>query len=793
MDRQWLEGRVEWFDTKSGYGFVHHEKHGKVLVHSRSLGHGVDPTMIKPGILVRFRLDQVRPGPVGRLVTPVVEEISEQPPVEAKAELEAQEVLSQPVEKGISTAVSPEDTLSRLKTPSEYLAAALLYREQKRSKDARRIYQEGLERAPGVQLVLSFAAFERGANRPEAARKVYRKGVALFPNHQKLHEDAGVLELKTGHPGQATKYFERALALDPPKGSRANLNRWLGAAYFQLATQRAARINWDLLAKAKNNLEKANRLRGLSLKEVNLLHRINAIRINARAFRSFELFERAGFAIVQIFRPDTHNIDFIVEPTSEELRTTYGLEEAILVRHLLTEPKMMELRNLDAKLEVLTKEERADPSLAFLIVRTSRALMSALRRRLESGGQHTTIIPIELQAFDGDADTSNQFRNVLDQWLFRRDLYRDNFPVSGSHFFGRERQLKSLFACVSEGRHVGIFGLRKVGKTSFLWRVRDKSDSDLVAYVDLLAVPSAAKSCNYVFWLLGNELAKDFRRKYPNLAKKVGFRMFGVYENFGPLLDTPISLLFDNDLNRLRKALLHAKLDSPPKIVILIDEVERLLAAGSVSKGFEGYLDFFSYWRGQAQQHRDVVTVITGANPAITEQAQWEKIANPVYKFYEEEFLPPFDFGECTSMVRELGVGMGVRYTGGALNRIYGLTGGHPFIARRLCSRICQRRPARPLKVDERMVQDAIPDFMQEDSSLFDEILERLERDFTQELQVLELIAKRRKVSREEIRKLVGRRAGTIIHHLIGYQLISQRHGWYQIGIELLREYMLDR
>ena len=343
---------------------------------------------------------------------------------------------------------------------------------------------------------------------------------------------------------------------------------------------------------------------------------------------------------------------------------------------------------------------------------------------------------------------------------------------------------------MNEGRHVGIFGLRKVGKTSFLWRVRDKSDTDIVAYVDLLVVPSAAKTCDYLFWLIANELAKELNKKYEKIFRDVRFELFGRYNDFMPLLDKPVSLLFDSDLNRVRKVLSSLERDAAPKIVVLIDEVERLLPIGKTSSGFDGYNDFFSYWRGQAQHYQDVVTVITGANAAITEQAQWEGVDNPVYKFYAEEFFPPLDFSECSKMVRELGTGMGVRYGEGALEEIYNLTGGHPFITRRLCSRICKRRPGRPLNVTERMVLDSLPDFMQEDSNLFDEILARLKRDFPNELMVLEAVARSGEMSRSQIKMLAGQQTGNIIHHLIGYQLIRQSGECFTVGIGLLKEYM---
>jgi len=541
-------------------------------------------------------------------------------------------------------------------------------------------------------------------------------------------------------------------------------------------------------------LESARLIKPLWRRDFYLLNRINSIATDPISSKSFELFEKSGFKILQIHEPKENSIDFLVDPNEKELRRLYGLREAILVRHIFTEPKATELNNLDSKLNGLVRKERAEPGVAFMIVKTSKSLEGHLARRLETGGesgQLTTIIPIEHKILKYTYSIKKKFRSILNQWLFKRDLYQDHFPVSGRYFFGRENQLKSLFASVDEGHHVGIFGLRKAGKTSFLWRVRDRSDTDIVAYVDLLEIPAAVKNCDYVYWLLGNEFAKDIKNKYPEIAKYLNFDMFGIYDKIDTLMDKPISLLFDSDIKTLRRAITKQNLDSSPKIIILLDEIERLLPSSSSLKPFEGYIDFFSYWRGQAQHHRDIVTVITGANPAITEQSQWEKIDNPVYQFYKEEFIPPMNYHECSTMLNELGAGMGVSYTPRVLKRIYELTGGHPFIARRFCSRLCQRNLKRPLRVNSQIVENTIPSFMRYDSKLFEEILDRLARDFPEELEIIELMAKRGKLEERDIKDRVGRHYRTIINHLIGYQLIVEEEEGFKIGLTLLLRYML--
>ena len=413
MQSSWLEGKIAVFNKKNGYGYLSHPEHDKILVHSRSLGNGVDAKMIYPGLSVRFKIEEVRTGYVARLVTPMekVETVPETFAPRKVPSLKRKKTKSNDAE----IARGPLQESSKPKTASDYIATALAFREQKRYVDARRAFQEGMSQSPSVQLVLSFAALERNLNRPAAAREVYRHGVDLFPESQKLHEDAGALELRIGNAEQAVQYFQRALELSPTKGTRRNLHRFLGSAFFKLSVDKDLVIDNKLLVKAKHNLERA---RGsLGHREVNLLNRINAILADRNIAKGFRLFEVAGFVVTQISKPGTHGVDFIVEASIEELRTTYGLQEAILVRHLLAGPRPDELRHIDKKLQGLVEEERADPNLAFILLKRSGPMMTALRRRLESGGKSTTIVPIELTANRKNGQPE-RLRNILDQWLF---------------------------------------------------------------------------------------------------------------------------------------------------------------------------------------------------------------------------------------------------------------------------------------------------------------------------------------------------------------------------------------
>jgi hypothetical protein len=241
-----------------------------------------------------------------------------------------------------------------------------------------------------------------------------------------------------------------------------------------------------------------------------------------------------------------------------------------------------------------------------------------------------------------------------------------------------------------------------------------------------------------------------------------------------------IAAQFDADIREIRR--LTEK--GSPKLVILLDEIERLLPTAQ-GAGFKGFVDFLGYLRGRSQQDPDFISIVTGANPAVSEVSQWERRDNPVFKFYRETFLPPLEKRECDEMVQKLGRGMGVSYDEQSLGEIYAATGGHPFVTRQLCSRIVKLFPERPLEVNRDVVSKGLDEFLFHDSGTFKEILDRLERDYPQEKELLLFIADG--VNGES--ELMGL-AGTDIHaslrHLVGYQLVERDAGRYRIKIGLL-------
>ena len=268
--------------------------------------------------------------------------------------------------------------------------------------------------------------------------------------------------------------------------------------------------------------------------------------------------------------------------------------------------------------------------------------------------------------------------------------------------------------------------------------------------------------------------------------------MGGEFRNFSEIpLNFPVATAFDADLTSLLTRLRTAAVNPRPRVVLLLDEVERLLPTRLGKSSFEGFFDFFGYLRGVSQENNNFVLIITGANNMLSEAAQFGGRDNPVFNYFKEIYLPLLEPDECSLMIRELGRGMGIRFDPDAREFLYYLTGGHPFFARQLCSFIAARHHDRPLQVTRQIVEGIADEYLDVRFADFEEIVERLQRDFPDELAVcVNLVKAGGSLPLSDVRGERGRQGGSMIRHLTGYQIVRVIDAKATLTIQLLARWL---
>lgn len=849
MNYEYRRGMVESFNERAGYGYVVPDgpdgSTDRLLVHNRSLRNPA--TQIQVGDRIIFKIEQV---PRGLLAADVVveggdiEESGEyETIVESVGTIQAvnpargygyiesskqsvffklSDALLAPSEIVVGRSVSfqmlqtprgPEARsvgniqiaiepapVRRNSAPGEskdLLALAIIARDSKDFAQAVRLYQRGMSQHPSVQLVTSYAAMEKNRNRRKEAMAIYEAGIVLYPTNLKLLGDAGLLASSAGDHRKALELLERGLQLsqDSDRQERGFL--------LAIARVHGSRPTLDDLRRALDYYERAKTAFGSSVfgqgtfsKEDQLAMNLAAIRLqHYRGNLLYDFVRRAGFKIIraELLGQTTVGADIVVEVKNPELVESYGIAGNLLIRCMFkSDLQLSDIQSLERSASEWGANGQVDDQVSILLVASlPEQVEKLLYGRIEDKRRATpAIVPLTQSQIETADDALSALRFVLDRWLHRRDLFAQNFPVSGRRFFGRHRSMAELKDSIATGTAAGIFGLRKVGKTSLLKEIerRASENGDIVIYIDLLRVPADVSDTRWIYWKIAFELSDRLVRAGLKLSVS---RLGGKFADFLDIpSDYPVATAFDSELTQALRVMRAIQVTPRPRIVLMLDEIERVLPNSLGKEGFTGFFEFFGYLRGVAQESNDFVLIVTGANASIAEASQFSSRDNPVFNFFKEIYLPLLQPEETRQMVQTLGRGMGMHFSPVSCDLIHELTGGHPFFSRQFCSFLSDRYSDRPVQITPTSIGAVIDQYLEVASKDFQEIVDRFSRDYPPELEACIAIAN--SGGSIDIKGLAKHSNGSVgLKHLLGYQLINLREDRASLSMDLMRRWLV--
>jgi cold shock CspA family protein len=698
-------------------------------------------------------------------------------------------------EDGTPLSVWDELPEVRAKKARELYGEALIARNEKDYPRARQLFEQAILLSPERNFFEAYAAMEKNLGNWDRVREIYSKAIKHFPNDVFILENLAMSERRAGNFDKCVEILRKALEKEPQIPS---LHIHLAEMLVDLADRTG---KFDQIEEAKKHFSIARRMLSGSFnaEERGSYHKM-WILYQMRSRFAWFLFRKAGFQLVKwrvnisYERNVPMNAWILADPSNSRYSQSYHLDGFVLIycdyARKITEASVRRAEETLKELVEGNPRIRIKPDMLFIILPEIGNLQNYLRLLLEDPESHPTVIPIEEFKVDQLINNNDQeaLYNYLDQllreWLLQRDLYKGNFPVSGRMFFGREKEIGLLNRNIEEGRSTGIFGLRKCGKTSLMYQLKLIRKNDIVAYIDPEASP--LRDASWLCWRAIQEFARQRGRAGESILSLEGESIPSL-EKVWIEKDLPdfskVAVDFVSDIRTLMKNTL-----PEARLILMIDEIEKVVPPRG--EGWEHALEFFRLLRGMAQESQGrLVVIIAGANPAICEMSQWHGADNPVFQFFEEMFLPLLPENECKEMIVTLGQGMGVHWEDDALRLVYNLTGGHPFITRRLCSAVVSRFRERPLLVSATMIREMESEFIMRLDEVFSEIRERLQRDYPDEWTVLEAIAY--DFSFDEIKQLVPSYARAL-RHLEGYQLVEFVNGQPQIKISLFKKWLTE-
>ena len=283
-----------------------------------------------------------------------------------------------------------------------------------------------------------------------------------------------------------------------------------------------------------------------------------------------------------------------------------------------------------------------------------------------------------------DGREKEALREQVDLYLGRADLYDLRTAVSDVlSFFGRSAFLADLERRLAAGQSSVVFGVRKMGKSSLLCRLREACAWPS-ALVDLQGYSGGL---GYVY----GEALRGWRAAmidaFPALAPPEWTGDFSA----------PHPAAQAQAFRSAVRTLLDMLADRPgrPGLLLFLDEVDTLYDQPD-------YPEFAAVLRSVAEDPHcrgRFALLAAGLDPALNRVDRIDSGRNPFYAFFSEAPLGPLDLEDARTMVISIGGQMGIAYTDEALDLLVKAGGGHPFLIRQLCSWAI-RELERPATVD---------------------------------------------------------------------------------------------
>lgn len=432
----------------------------------------------------------------------------------------------------------------------------------------------------------------------------------------------------------------------------------------------------------------------------------------------------------------------------KHIRSGFGIEnELLMVYHQYSNVQPRILHIVDKILTEAPCQGRAEP-MAFVLLTSAHDAKGEVRRLLADSANPRVIVPFE-ESECKKVNSEFFVRNRLAEFFYSRDLFDMSRPLASDlYFFGRHAFVLALRDLLKSGENLGLFGLRRTGKTSVLLRLQrllEQSKHGRLVYFDL-------------------EDSALYQLRWWKLLERIASRMPSAKKN--------LCYTEANAADQFRSAL--EKIGKTTKVVVALDEIEHITPGERLRMRPHWDEDFVEFWktiRAIQNVNRQVSFVVCGTNAAPVETASFGGRDNPLFGMATKRYMPAFNRDEVRQMTRTLGRFMGLSFEEPAFDYLLERYGGHPFITRQACSRVFEEHKdePKPVTVTAKMLKDSEVD---RDLHLFahaENVLSVLQRWYPLEYEMLEYLAENDLQSFSSVERTIP----DLSAHLRGYGLVQ--------------------
>lgn len=441
---------------------------------------------------------------------------------------------------------------------------------------------------------------------------------------------------------------------------------------------------------------------------------------------------------------------YLLKPESY-LSDAFGIDKEILLAYSpydTLQPRSIQAVNM--LFEIFPFKNRVDTLNCFMISKDSSITEYAGVNSF-SANQLRSIVPFVYNDLIKNGSDSWYIRNQLRNNFYDVDLFGYTLPLrEETSFFGRQQIVARYIDAIKRCENRGVFGVRKTGKTSLLFKIDRIIREQQLGFVFFYDCKSP--SYRKLHW---NELLGEICN---NIAKR---------------LHIPIRKEYDskNIIKSFRYVVKTAS-ERNKKIVIMFDEIEYISFKSPLDSHWcTEFVDFWqTVWSVQSI-HRNLVFILSGVNPSVTEVDTIDGIQNPLFSIVQSEYLQGLSEEDSRTMVRTLGKRMGIKFEYNAIGLLYNQYNGHPMLLRLACSYVNRQydNQSRPITITQEDIQKIQEDIDIELAYFFKHVVSEIQQFYPEEYEMFELLASGQTADFVELATMVE-----YTKHLYSYGLIAK-------------------
>jgi len=512
-----------------------------------------------------------------------------------------------------------------------------------------------------------------------------------------------------------------------------------------------------------------------------------------KAVLDLSKYGKITFSREQIFK-STHYYFHFFKPV-ETLRQLYNLGDEMLVLCCIGSINYFKSRTkdfIDYLLATKAEYKNRLDKITCILIDDNDDIVNIIKEDRNANPDSRLIVPFsysELINGISESELQNRFRD----FLFERDLFGIASPLNNdTYFYGQDRMnlISSLYGKYKQGEQAGLFGLRRIGKTSVLnlLQIRIEQDGGAAVYFD-------CSQYHHQRWnSFLHQIVVEIEKKYKKVQTEDGNtripKEFSLPKSASRYTEAKAAKSFEEDISSLSEVL-------GTRILLIFDEVENISYTTSPSENWKTGNDALFFWqslRSIIQTNNTLFSfIIAGVNPKCVELSQINGCDNPIFGMLRPQYVTLFNLKDVKNMVSGIGGHSGLYFDEEIYSRLVEDYGGHPFLIRQVCSRIntdlLEKGEERPYTVSKYSYEKNAENYRLEMAGVIEQILGVLETYYPEEFEMLKRLALD---GRTAFRKRLGGRENAIVH-LLGYCLIERAEDDYFVRIKSIEDYLKNK